>query len=484
MRNRKSERGVALIIALFALMIVSAIGMSLMYSSATETMVNSNYRNDQISYFAAKAGLEEARDRMRSDAGASINSSLPTALPGNANSLLYILNPTGSETVSPWTTTNAYFDDEICKEVSGCSGTPLNQGSTWHKTALTASSTYATNPVMPYKWVRINLKTNGGAYGSSTVQCVNGPATSCTNSAYYVCWTGSKEIAQSTACTSPNEPVYVLTALAIVTGGGRRMVQYELAQNQFNLVLPGALTLVGNIPAGGGNACGGIACGGNYVVDGNSPSSCSSGSNAPAVAVSSATSDTNLTGAISSTKYGNYIGSGGSPSVVDSSSSLTNTTWGDLTTTAGLNNLVAAITAVADYVDTSCNMSHLGSPTNPTIVVVNGDCNISSNPSVPGEGILLVTGQVNFADNPYNGVILAIGTGYFDQQAAKNSHFNGAIFVARTIDNTGPQFSWHSGTGGIPPSGDPSIEYDSCKINNVKPILSDFKILTFRELML
>ena len=84
---------------------------------------NSNFRDEQTAYYAANAGLEEARDRMRIDAGSgiTINASLPTAKPGAANGVLYILNPKSSETVAPWTTTNAYFDDEICKEVS-CGG--------------------------------------------------------------------------------------------------------------------------------------------------------------------------------------------------------------------------------------------------------------------------------------------------------------------------------------------------------------------------
>ncbi|MBV9086602.1 MAG: hypothetical protein JOY79_03890, partial [Acidobacteriaceae bacterium] len=142
------------------------------------------------------------------------------------------------------------------------------------------------------------------------------------------------------------------------------------------------------------------------------------------------------------------------------------------------------ITAAANYVDTSCNPAHLGSPTAPTIVVVNGDCNISSNPSPPGQGILLVTGQLNFTDNPYNGVLLVIGKGVFNQQSAKNTHFDGAILVADTVDSNGPQFSWHSGTGGIPPGGTPSIQYDSCRVNSVRPTKTDFQILTYRELML
>src|SRR2546429_6751380 len=59
------EQGSALLIALFALLLVSAIGFGMLYSSTTETNVNANFRDSQRAYFAARAGLEEARQRLR-----------------------------------------------------------------------------------------------------------------------------------------------------------------------------------------------------------------------------------------------------------------------------------------------------------------------------------------------------------------------------------------------------------------------------------
>jgi hypothetical protein len=118
-----TERGIALVMALIALLIVTSIGLSMMFMADTETSINGNYRDEQTAYYASKAGLEEVRDRMRSNAGAGItvSASLPTALPGAVSGVLYILNPTGSDVVAPWLTSNPYFDDEICREVN-CSG--------------------------------------------------------------------------------------------------------------------------------------------------------------------------------------------------------------------------------------------------------------------------------------------------------------------------------------------------------------------------
>src|SRR6202163_4275463 len=84
-QKRKDERGIALVLALIALLIVTSIGLSMMYSADTETSINGNYRDEQTAYYAAKAGLEEARDRMRTGATNTINAPLPTTLPGAAN---------------------------------------------------------------------------------------------------------------------------------------------------------------------------------------------------------------------------------------------------------------------------------------------------------------------------------------------------------------------------------------------------------------
>src|SRR6202022_1630678 len=57
MRQKKQdERGVALVLALIALLIVTSIGLSMMYSADTETSINGNYRDEQTAFYAAKSG--------------------------------------------------------------------------------------------------------------------------------------------------------------------------------------------------------------------------------------------------------------------------------------------------------------------------------------------------------------------------------------------------------------------------------------------
>src|SRR5258708_35610307 len=77
-QTNKSERGIALIIVLFSLLLLSVIGLGMMYSTNMETSINYNYRDKQVAFYAALAGLQEARDRIQPS---THNINGPTLLP-------------------------------------------------------------------------------------------------------------------------------------------------------------------------------------------------------------------------------------------------------------------------------------------------------------------------------------------------------------------------------------------------------------------
>src|SRR5258708_31590738 len=87
---RRNERGRALLLVLVTLLLLSAIGLGMMYMSDTETSVNSNYRDTQLSFFAMRAGLEELRDRIRSNKISPLT--LPTAMPAASHTIVYVIN--------------------------------------------------------------------------------------------------------------------------------------------------------------------------------------------------------------------------------------------------------------------------------------------------------------------------------------------------------------------------------------------------------
>ena len=111
-----AQRGVALFLTIFALLLLSAVAIAMLYSSDTETTISVNYRDKQAAIFGVLAGLQEARDRIHpltGDLGPGTNLSsgglniVPTALPStSAANVLYIVNPAPGETVAPWDPTN------------------------------------------------------------------------------------------------------------------------------------------------------------------------------------------------------------------------------------------------------------------------------------------------------------------------------------------------------------------------------------------
>src|SRR4051794_26756391 len=264
--SRRSESGFALFIAIFTLLLITAIAVGMLMLTNTETNISTNFRDEQTAFFAAKAGLEEVRDRLRINATNSLSASLPgaadpsTAPPmfGSGNAILYVTNPLNSESDTPWVTNgSAYPDDEICIEAlyagsgNGCSGNPPRPRGTsnWYVTA-NASSTYASSPVQAWKWVRINVKTNQTSSGSSAVSTVDG------NTADYnlVCWNGNTQLTVAAgSCASAGaalipaqnySPVYTLTALAVTPSGSRRMVQMDVATDIIPNI-PGAMVMDG-----------------------------------------------------------------------------------------------------------------------------------------------------------------------------------------------------------------------------------------------
>src|SRR5947208_16531854 len=103
--SRPGEHGIALLLVMFSLLLLTVIGLGMMYSTNMETSINSNYRDKQGAIYAALAGLQEARDRILP---ATHNIVAPTVLPSTlAQNVIYFVYNYG--TVKPWDTHNAYF---------------------------------------------------------------------------------------------------------------------------------------------------------------------------------------------------------------------------------------------------------------------------------------------------------------------------------------------------------------------------------------
>lgn len=519
-RQSKNERGMALIVVLFALMLLTAIGLGLMYMTTTETGIDSNFRSAQQAYYASKAGLEEGRDRLRYitcngstclGAYPSNNSSyyipglsqfsggwkLPTTSPAaNTATVVYIINSMGSsDPVTPWTAGSAYFDDELCHENFsglGLTGTPTvpcataPSGTSWYQSVTSTDPNTGTSSATPYKWVRITLKQD-----NSPPYCADYNGSSCPLSARRMCikMNGASpylppyyETPLPTAyatCDADNmRTVYLVTSLAKLSNGSRKMTQYEVA-NMVIPPLPGAITFDGSGPNFNPPTSN------SFKVYGND--NCGVAPSIPALAAYDNNAQNTLSNDITAHAGGNlannYQGAGGSlPSVVNSTSTI-----GALSTITGLQNLTNNITSSADqtYTGNNPSISSLGTTSNPLITVVNGDYTLSNtmcSQSAPCAGILLVTGVLSTSGNPnFDGVILVIGKGDVEWSGGGNGTINGGIFIANvyqtgttnwlptTSNPNPPTFNYLSGGGG----GTFQLNYDSCwssKVSSHSPL--------------
>jgi Tfp pilus assembly protein PilV len=493
---RKHERGMALILALLALLLISAVGLGMIYMSSTETSINSNYKDTQLAFFAMRAGLEEMRDRMRTN---SVNPiAIPTTMPGAANSILYIINPSGvGDVVDPKTFANTYFDDEFCHEWFSslaanyvAPGTPCQAGGAPPALSVAAYVTSAspltnTASSLKYKWARITMKQNG-TFPNALVDSTQAAASQ-------VCWnSASAQEVVATALGYPDcntaanaglmvAPVYLVTALAITPQGSRRVGQYESAALNITpppgaLALDGPAAVFSPTPSSSQYFANGNNSGAAAYNGPGGPAACPATTPlvTPAISTGDAAGvtgiDTNLAGPPN--RSGNYTGSGGTPSVVNQGSTGTNALSGTWASPASLNNMAASIGDGADVkytcaIGTPCSGSGpYGTDAAPQITYVNGDFNFGSN---SGAGVLVVTGTLNITGNSsFDGLILVIGQGVINESGGGNGQFNGSVFLARTNNSVSPYtqlatlgtplIAWNGG-------GTNGIQYNSCWAN-------------------
>lgn len=252
----RNERGMALLLALFALLLLSAIGLCMVLASSTETRIDANYSSSLRAYYAARSGLEEVRDRMKypydpASSPTGLADKLPQNIAGNANGVLYVLNPAAGETVDPTDPSSPYFDDQLCHDYNSgviakdakCTVVP---GTSDWKLPLLQSSAANTPTQLSYKWIRINIKTNRTA----DPYFVDQTGTSVPLDTR-VCWDGQTEQlspggAQPSCDANGMQTVYMLTSLAATAqsggvNGARKLLRFEVVAPSIRP--PGAVTM-------------------------------------------------------------------------------------------------------------------------------------------------------------------------------------------------------------------------------------------------
>lgn len=488
--RRQPEKGIALLIAIFVLLLISVVAIALLVSSGTETALGANYRASSTVYYAALAGLEEARGRLLTK---NANYFGPGIIPSPlaAGQTFYVLNRLSGETVVPWDSSNQYYDkeykDEFAVEASSA---------TWHQLSSIWDNNAQGIPGPVYKWVRINAVTEASIYTDvdydgdyDNIQPLYYDPAHLDNH-------GNPMPSLIWSVSPPATAVQALeiTALAYLSNGSQKYLQYVVAPITTSIEFPAALVLDGFSDAYAGPDHNNFQILGNNDHD---PSHACGGPTTPypvyAVGVPDPGDVTNVTSGIPAPQTGNYQGTGGTtPNVARV------TLPPNLQTVQGLNQLVQTITQNADALITGpanpSNLPSTMSASSPMTVVVAGDPAVPSQgdfhlqQSFHGYGLLLVTGSFTWdAGSFWDGIILVIGQGTVTEISnGTGGLFTGALLVAKTRDalgnllpgpNPGPASFNDTGSGGV----GQGIFYNCSAILAAEAPLT-YKVLSFHEI--
>ncbi len=502
MRNQRRESGIALLIAIFVLLLISVVAISLIVSSGTESALAGNYRSSTGVYYASLAGMEEARGRLMSKNPDSFLKTAPANFlpqPGtqwDIGYVRYILNPGPTDPLDTRTTwPDTEYDSEFGRGKLGAANVVTTQ-SVWNVAPLNALPV----PGPLYKWVRINPVSEVSL--QQVAPYGDGHAADPTKPIYY-------DGTSLTITPTGAQEVLEITSLAVLPNGSQKILQYLAAPNQ-SVVLPpfaAAITLLGNNVDYTGPFQNAWSVSGNDTITlGN----CAPGPAVWALGYSNNAdaSYNNIagSGAVATGPYkNNYTGQGNSkPNVGPIGASIP----ASFQMPSQLDALAQSITQIADVVipgpATGSSLPSGMSNSNLKTVVVQGDLDLTGWHN-QGYGLLLVTGNLTYdPDASWYGIVLLIGQGYMTGARNGSGQFVGAVFLAKTRDLNGnlfpdPNLPSAAGPGYTSPDYrsygsniqfDPNmassgtnagIYYSSCWINAALPG-ANYNILSFHEI--
>jgi len=504
MRKRRREGGIALLISIFVLLLISVVAIALIVSSGTETSLAGNYRSSTNVYYAALAGLEEARGRLLRNSPdyvlkADANFLPPPGTPLAIGDVRYIFNPNPALNENMGNMLTLYPDNEYATEF-GAGPTPSRP-----PIASVSPNNAQGIPGPPFKWVRIN------AVSEKSLN-VDVDADGLADSTTPLYFDNTSRRFSNNSGAGPQ--VLEITSLAVLPNpsgqSSQKLVQY--------LVAPGPLTLPpflssaplaalsvsgspGNNPtfhAPGTNAV--------YAVKGNNWDCSGNPAGTPVAAIglfgdySGSSYNSDLSGIVSGipTSAGgpppvnpqqNYTGNPSPLPDVEYLSSFPASfeTPGQVDAIAQniIQNADAVFVPAGSNSTQTAYLTSLGmSPTNIMTVIANGDLDIS-NWANDGYGLLLVTGTFTYdPDTAWNGIVLVIGQGVVNNaQNGQYKQINGAMFVAKTRNGVSlmPGRIGGASVTFLDAMQGNGIRYSSCWVQKAQPTGS-YKILSFHEI--
>jgi Tfp pilus assembly protein PilX len=380
-----SEAGSALVVSLLITLIVLVVSTGLAVSTRSGERVASAFNNQQVSFEAAMAGLENAREAIRA---ARFNDSFSTSF----TSMLQSVAASGTTLVD--STSRANF---------GAATNGVTNGTSPQNTPALGSNDFDGSSFQVFL-------TNGGA--------------------------------DAVTSTTDTDDTVTLTSFA----SGPNTIGFTVLQAQYAPdpkvdlpTLPGIITMPGrgislNLPTS------------QATMDGNGGGTPPNNKCYADIAVSNPSLKADVQGQMKSdSNYTTCVpGSGGTQNGInavdnfiqgvnpyDGSTSTPNLQSGStqLTSVSYLTNLYNQVRAVADYTELSPSID-FGTATAPTLVVYNGDLTVG-----PGAhyGVLVVKGNLTLDGNAYyTGAIYAIGPGNVLRNGGGDGRWCGGLLIANT----------------------------------------------------
>jgi hypothetical protein len=210
--NTKNERGAALITALMAMLLLSALGLALVLTTSTETMIAGNFRDGQEALYAADAGVERVMDDLLTvpDWNNILNGTIRSAFVDGS--------PSGTRGLPDGTSLNLTEATNVvnCGKITTCSVAEMNTS--------TEDRPWATN----------NPRWNLYAYGLLN-QMV--PTSTINSNVYVIVWVGDDQsendddpTKDGNAQTNPGSGVLAMHVEAYGPRGTRKVLEVTLAK--------------------------------------------------------------------------------------------------------------------------------------------------------------------------------------------------------------------------------------------------------------
>jgi hypothetical protein len=212
MSTRNKERGAALVTALMALLLLTALGFALVMSTSTETMIAGNFRGGQEALYAADAGVERVMDDLLTvpDWNNILKGSIRSAFVDGA--------PSGSRTLSDGSAIDLTQATNMvnCGKISTCSASEMD--------AVTEERPWGPN----------NPRWTLYAYGPLNTIVPTGTVNSL---AYVIVWVADDQsendndpTTDGNAQTNPGSGVLAMHAEAFAPGGIHKVIELTVAK--------------------------------------------------------------------------------------------------------------------------------------------------------------------------------------------------------------------------------------------------------------